>query len=195
MEITDTCFILGLSTALEARRLAPWQRKLADYLILGGDVGRLEVREQYASTAEKLADELPKLRRSIVICSPCFAAQGYFIAVTSETSQDTGERNVVVFSEDGKAVAANVGGDVYVDPLHRGRRLGSELMLARAVLDGGGGLDGSLYSPGGISAAVLSHQMAMEMAVAAGKKVAVVQEGVYAKMRERLVPAADGYRP
>lgn len=157
---------------LERRGRAPWQRRLEEFMAPGRRMSRLEISPGFGRTAEKLADALPGLAGTAV---SSWAIPGTDLMSLARSSvADVFEpdvRHLMALDFDGTVAGVFAGGDVYVDPSWRGRGLGAELMLARAVLDDGGVRSGLLYSPAGHAAAVAAHRLSVVRALEAGREV------------------------
>jgi GNAT superfamily N-acetyltransferase len=175
---------------LRHKRQAPWQRSLANYLAPSGNLRSIEIDDGFERTANKLADQLPALAGTHIAISSSVVASGMMLCISDEKEEFSLVRHIYVQKPNGIVAGAFIGGDVYVAPEYRGRGLGAELMLARAVIDDQGHRDGLLYTRSGLAAALASHRLAAQLAVQWGDLPAV-DETVYAEMAERLLgPAA-----
>ena len=168
-----TAFLNSLFTAqakkLAARRMAPWQRTVGNYL--GCSQNRIEIKQCYGAAAEKqVRCHLPRLGDTITRRPghiwPSLVHDGYSLALSTETDEFTGCQRIMVLNRKGRAVAAQMGGDLYVSPVCRRRGLASEILLADAILFGRGHLHGSLYSPHSHKAALASRALALDLRTA-----------------------------
>lgn len=150
---------------------APFQRTLARYLVPDGNLAALEIHPRYAATAERIAAELSRLPGAVRLRWASSCASGVEIALSHDREAFTKLPHLVALDAAGAAVAAHVGGDVYVAPAWRGRGIAAELLLARAVLHDRGRREGFLYSPEGHAAAVASHRLAVTLALENGRTV------------------------
>lgn len=156
---------------LARRGRAPWQMRLADYLVRGGNTSKLEIHPRYRATAEKIAQGLPGLAAAVGSIWRSSSHPEVRLSLSTEIETFAGIPHLVALGPDGSPVGALVGGDVYVAPGWRGHGIGAELLLARAVIHDQGRMEGTLYSPEGHASAVASHRMAVAMALARGLDV------------------------
>lgn len=156
---------------LSRRGRAPWQLRLAEYLVRGGRVSKLEVHPRYRSTAERIAEKLPALAAGVAVTWRSVSHQAVRMALSAQLEEFTGAPHLLALGPDAATVGALLGGDVFVAPDWRGHGLGAELLLARASLHDGGRMEGTLYSPEGHASAVASHRLAVAMAIAHGLDV------------------------
>lgn len=156
---------------LAATNQAPWQCSLATYL---GPQSKIEIDEVYKSTAEKLAERLPDMAGFIRESWIALFAHDCTIAESTECETFSALPDLMAFHEK-ECVGLLHGGDIYVSPAFRGRGLGAELLLTRAVLHDNGRKEGCLYSRAGYAAAVKSHHMAVEIGRRLGSQVSALE--------------------
>lgn len=157
--------LIARARQLAGRGMAPWQRTIETYF--GSAQSRIEINESYAKTAEKLREQLPRLKdtRSLLPENtwPSIACPGFRMGLSRESDELTGCQHILAMKRDGGVVAAQVGGDVFVAPHYRRRGLASEIFLVDAILFGKGRLHGLLYSTSGYAAARASYQLGMKL--------------------------------
>ena len=158
--------VLSEMAVLEERGHAPWQRSIAEFMAAGPGQRRIEVQASYAASAESLEPELAglagtQIRSWSLACTP---AEGFLLHESGVVDSLTDVQHIFVTSPEGDVVAAFMGGDLLVREAWRGRGIGAELVLARAILHDNGVRDGCLYSPGGLAAARRAHAFAIQAA-------------------------------
>jgi GNAT superfamily N-acetyltransferase len=123
----------------------------------------LEVNSLFSTTvAERLSTVMTTVERTVARSWPSLAAESIEIAESTERDEFCNLPHLLAISS-GRCVAVMVSGDVFVVPEARGRGIGAELLLTRAILHDNGRQEGTLYSPDGYAAARASYRLAIEI--------------------------------